>query len=51
MSTFLPPLSEQQRLDVLDGYDILDTAPESGFDDAVLLARQILTCSPICPRL
>jgi PAS domain S-box-containing protein len=41
MSTFLPPLSEQQRLEVLDGYDILDSAPESGFDDAVLLARQI----------
>lgn len=41
MSTFLPPLSEPQRLSILDGYSILDTAPEAGFDDAVLLARQV----------
>ena len=41
MSSFLPPLSEQNRLEVLDNYSILDTAPEKHFDDAVLLAQQI----------
>ena len=41
MSVFLSPITESQRLEALDGYDILDTSPEVGFDDAVLLARQI----------
>ena len=39
--TIPPAGSEQQRLDALDHYDILDTKAEIGFDDVVLLARQI----------
>lgn len=35
------PVSESERLAVLDSYDVLDSAPESGFDDVVMLARQI----------
>ena len=34
-------ISEQQRLDAIDGYDILDSKSEIGFDDVVLLARQL----------
>jgi PAS domain S-box-containing protein len=37
----LPDVLDQARLAVLDAYDILDTAPEKGFDDVVLLARNI----------
>ena len=33
--------AEQERLSVLASYNILDTAPEKGFDDIVLLARTI----------
>lgn len=33
------------RLAILDAYDILDTAPEKGFDDVVLLARNICETS------
>ena len=40
-SLFLEQVSEQQRLAVLDSFNILDTAPEVGFDDIVMLARQI----------
>ena len=32
---------EQQRVDALDGYTILDSATEREFDDVVLLARQV----------
>ena len=35
--------SEQQRLDALDSYDVLDSGREQGFDDIVMLARQICT--------
>src|ERR1700754_4686079 len=34
-------VAERSRLDALASYDILDTAPEAGFDDIVLLAREI----------
>jgi len=34
-------VTEPHRLAALDSYDILDTAPEAGFDDVVLLAREI----------
>lgn len=37
----LPPYLESERLAVLDSYKILDTPAEAGFDDIVLLARQI----------
>jgi two-component sensor histidine kinase len=36
-----PLLTEIERLAVLDRYGILDTAPEPGFDDIVLLATRI----------
>lgn len=36
----LPP-NESQRLDTLRAYGVLDTAPESAFDDLTLLAAQI----------
>ena len=32
---------DPQRLEILKGYNVLDTGPEPGFDDAVMLARQI----------
>lgn len=32
---------DPQRIQVLKNYDILDTPPEPGFDDVVILARQI----------
>jgi PAS domain S-box-containing protein len=34
-------VAEPYRLKALDSYDILDSAPEAGFDDIVLLAREI----------
>jgi GAF domain-containing protein len=34
-------VAERYRLDALNSYDILDTAPEAGFDDIVLLAHEI----------
>ena len=34
-------VAERYRLDALNSYDILDTAPETGFDEIVLLAREI----------
>ena len=40
MKAALPP-NEAQRLATLQGYDILDTPPEAGFDDLALLASQI----------
>ena len=40
MKASLPP-NEAQRLATLQGYDILDTPPEAGFDDLALLASQI----------
>ncbi len=43
MSVFLSPITESQRLEALDGYDILDTSPEVGFDDAVLLLARYAT--------
>ena len=33
--------NERERLKALDSYDILDTPAEAGFDDIVVLARQI----------
>ncbi|MCJ2046389.1 GAF domain-containing protein [Methylobacterium sp. J-078] len=36
-----PDVLDLGRLAALDAYDILDTAPEKGFDDVVLLARNI----------
>lgn len=38
---FLENPSELQRLATLDSFNILDTAPEAGFDDIVMLARHI----------
>ena len=32
---------DPQRLEILKGYNVLDTGPEPGFDDAVMLARRI----------
>jgi diguanylate cyclase (GGDEF)-like protein/PAS domain S-box-containing protein len=40
MKAPLPP-NEAQRLETLRGYDVLDTPPESSFDDLTLLAAQI----------
>ncbi|MGA9666178.1 MAG: EAL domain-containing protein [Gallionella sp.] len=40
MKAPLPP-NEAQRLETLRGYDVLDTPPESAFDDLTLLAMQI----------
>jgi diguanylate cyclase (GGDEF)-like protein/PAS domain S-box-containing protein len=40
MKAPLPP-NEVQRLETLRGYDVLDTPPESAFDDLTLLAAQI----------
>jgi diguanylate cyclase (GGDEF)-like protein/PAS domain S-box-containing protein len=40
MKAPLPP-NEAQRLETLRGYDVLDTPPESAFDDLTLLAAQI----------
>ena len=37
----LPDVLDAGRLAALDAYRILDTAPEKGFDDVVLLARNI----------
>ena len=34
-------VDDPQRLQLLKSYDILDTPPEPGFDDVVILARQI----------
>ena len=39
MSEAVEIASEAARLDVLAGYRILDTAPETGFDDIVLVAK------------
>ncbi|WP_019905851.1 PAS domain-containing protein [Methylobacterium sp. 77] len=39
--TGLELAADAERLAALDGYDILDTEPEQGFDDIVLLASQI----------
>ena len=39
--TTTPDVHDAGRLAALDAYDILDTAPEKGFDDVVLLARNI----------
>jgi PAS domain S-box-containing protein len=46
MTDLLPRVTEQQRLAVLDSYNILDTSPEAGFDDIVTLAREI-TRTPV----
>ncbi|MDH5392470.1 MAG: ATP-binding protein [Gammaproteobacteria bacterium] len=35
------PVNEEQRLSVLENYDILDTLPEQDFDDLTLIASQI----------
>ena len=35
------PVNETQRLETLHALDLLDTAPEQGFDDLVALARQL----------
>ena len=37
----LPDTSDPERLAELNAFDILDTAPEEGFDDAVQIARLI----------
>ena len=41
MPSVMPDVLDAGRLAALDAYDILDTAPEKGFDDVVLLARNI----------
>ena len=41
MTSIPAAVDDPQRLDILRGYDILDTPPEPGFDDVVILARQI----------
>lgn len=40
-SSIRPDASEPERLAELDAFDVLDTAPEEGFDDAVHIARLI----------
>jgi diguanylate cyclase (GGDEF)-like protein len=35
------PVNETERLSALESYEVLDTAPERGYDDIVLLASQI----------
>ena len=35
------PAKETERLDALNSYDVLDTAPEEAFDDLTMLASQI----------
>jgi PAS domain S-box-containing protein len=40
-SLLLQSVSEEERIAVLDSFNILDTAPEAGFDDVVLLAREV----------
>ncbi|MDB5749392.1 MAG: hypothetical protein JWP72_4240 [Massilia sp.] len=42
MTLYPPPLSERDRLAVLDTYGILDTPPEAAFDDLVRLLGQLL---------
>lgn len=39
--TAIKPENEKQRLETLRGYEILDSAPEAGFDDLTLLASYI----------
>src|ERR1700709_942948 len=34
-------VNDPQRIQLLKSYDILDTPPEPGFDDVVILARQL----------
>ena len=34
-------VADMERLAALDGYDILDTPPETGFDDVVELAASL----------
>lgn len=41
MSDIPPIVTDPLRLAILDSYNILDTLPEQGFDDVVLLAREI----------
>lgn len=38
------PENENERLDSLDAYDIMDTAPEMKFDEITELAAEILQC-------
>jgi transcriptional regulator with GAF, ATPase, and Fis domain len=40
------PADEQARLDTLRSYEILDTSPDSGFDDLARLAADVC-CTPI----
>jgi two-component sensor histidine kinase len=40
-SSIRPDTSDPDRLAELDAFDIIDTAPEEGFDDAVQIARLI----------
>ena len=35
------PANEKQRLEVLRGYEILDTEPETAFDDLTLIASYV----------
>jgi GAF domain-containing protein len=37
----IKPANEKQRLEILRGYEILDTEPEAGFDDLTLLASYV----------
>lgn len=41
MAAIPPAVFDPRRLEILSSYGILDTAPEVGFDDVVMLARQI----------
>ncbi len=41
MNSVPPAVFDEQRLALLKSYDILDSGPEIGFEDVVMLARQI----------
>ena len=47
MSNLPKPANEQERLERLESYEILDTATEAQFDDLTTLAAQIMDV-PIC---
>ena len=44
MNGFSVPDNEDQRLEALSSYNVLDTAPEISFDEITELAAEILQC-------